>query len=80
MKLWAEVSLSSVLVRLVHGTRLLTGDGVEVTANKSAISEALRIGQRAAGEAVQASVSAPRQSVNSGRLWLRLTVSGAGRE
>jgi Insertion element 4 transposase N-terminal/Transposase DDE domain len=40
MNLWTEVSLASVLVRLVHGTRLLSGDGVEVTANKSAISEA----------------------------------------
>ncbi len=40
MNLFSEVSLKSVLVRLVHGTRLLSGEGLEVTANKSAISEA----------------------------------------
>src|SRR5712691_5523312 len=40
MNLFSEVSLKMVLVRLVHGTRLLSGEGVAVTANKSAISEA----------------------------------------
>jgi hypothetical protein len=40
INLLSEVSLKSVLVRLVHGTRLLSGEGVAITANKSAISEA----------------------------------------
>ncbi len=40
MHVFSEVSLKYVLMRLVHGTRLLSGQGAQATANKSAISEA----------------------------------------
>lgn len=40
MNLFSDDSLKFVLLRLVRGTRLLTGQGAQATANKSAISEA----------------------------------------
>src|SRR4051794_32260484 len=40
MNIFSGIGLQAVLVRMVRGTRLLAGAGLEVTANKSSISKA----------------------------------------
>jgi hypothetical protein len=40
MNIFSGIGLQAVLVRIVRGTRLLAGAGLEVTANKSSISKA----------------------------------------